>query len=116
MASALSSRATYEPIRSIGWAAITNAYQIVGTAITEPVRILKIKNNTDADIMVSFDGVTDSDFFPASSGDVTDFTTNSANAADPLELPGRRLIYIKAVGALPTSGDLYIVVIYANSN
>ena len=115
MASALSSRATYDNIRSIGWNSLTNVYQIVGTALTEPVRILKVKNNTNADIMISFDGINDKDFFPAGSGDVTDFTANRANSADPLELPGRQYIYIRVVGALPTTGSAYFVVIYANN-
>jgi hypothetical protein len=48
-----------EPVRSLSWDVLDNAYIGLGTAMTRPIRMIVLQNLTDANAMISFDGVTD---------------------------------------------------------
>ena len=56
MSSQVSSvRVRYEILRSLGFAAISGVYAGVGTPFANGVRILKVTNLTDANLLISFD-------------------------------------------------------------
>ena len=115
MATSTSIRATYDVLRSLDWTLVTAHYVAVGPSITNPIRILKIKNGTDADLLISFDGLTDRDIAPSNSYDIIDFGGNSSPNAEALEFPGNGYFYVKAANNLPTMGKIYFTVIYVNN-
>lgn len=101
-------RATWNDMRSLGFASISGTYAGIGSALTNPCRIIKIVNTTDADITISDNGIRDVDIVPAGSFTLYDLTTNSNMYIDL----GTRL-YAKGS---PTSGSVYVVSLYASSN
>lgn len=116
MANLVSSiRVRYEPLRSVGFSTITNAYTSVGLPFANPVRILKVTNLTDKNILVSLNGLDDHDVVSANGFFLYDYASNKANAAGLLEQPQGDRIYIKSeTNVVPTMGNLYVTVVYAS--
>lgn len=65
-----------EAIREIASGTITTAYQLLGSVFTRDAFRLWMTNNTNGDIYLSTDGVTDMKKMPASSGRAYDDKTN----------------------------------------
>lgn len=65
-----------EAIRELAAGTITNAYQVLGGVFTRDVFRMVITNNTNGDIYLSTDGVTDMMKMPTSSGRILDDKTN----------------------------------------
>lgn len=107
-------RVRYEPLRSTAFGDITTGYEGVGLPFANPVRILKVTNLTDKDILVSFDGITDHDVVAANGFFLYDYSSNRSNTAGLLEQPQGDRIYIKAEDTLPTIGTLYVTIVYAS--
>jgi len=107
-------RVRYEPLRSIDGASITGIYQGVGLPFANPVRILKVTNFTNENILISLNGVDDHDIVGASGFFLYDYASNKADAAGLLEQPQGDRIYVKAEDTLPTLGNLYVTVVYAS--
>lgn len=107
--------ARYETLRSVAFGAITANYTQVGALTSNPIRIIEFTNTTDKNLLISFDGVNNMIISVASELKVTDYGSNYAAAAGNLELPRNTGIFVKAEGALPTSGSLYITTIYASA-
>jgi len=105
-------RIRYEDLRSLGFASITGSYATVGTAFVNPVRILKVTNTTDVNILVSFDGVGDQDIVAANSAYVYDYTANKSTQSGFAEQSAGERIYVKAESDLPTLGNIYVTIIY----
>ena len=101
----------YEPLRSLGHASISGTYAGVGTPFANPVRMLKVNNATDANLTISFDGVTDMDFIFANSAYVFDYATNAVDPVGQLEQPLGKRLYVKGS---PSTGSVYVTVIYAS--
>ena len=113
--SSLSVRIRYEVLRSLAFGSISGAYALVGTKFANAVRILKITNTTDADLIISFDGVNNHDIIPARTAEVMDYGSNKANTGGQLDQAVGDAVYVKQVSA-PTSGTVYVTVIYASSH
>ena len=77
----------YEELRSIAYTSISGSFAGVGTPFSNPVRMLKITNRTDADLIISFDGLTNHDILPAMSAYIYDYCTNESEAGGLLEQP-----------------------------
>jgi len=107
-------RMQFETLRSVAFGSITNAFLPLGTPYDNPIRILKVVNDTDGLIQLSFDGVNAHDVYAPTSGGVYDFSTNRAANAEEAEQPKHTQVYIKYTIA-PTAGTFYVVVVYANS-
>ncbi len=107
-------RVRYEPLRSIAFGDISAIYAGVGLPFANPVRILKVTNLTDANIIVSLNGVDDHDIVAANGFFLYDYSSNKANAAGLLEQPQGDRMYVRAEDTLPTLGNLYITVVYAS--
>lgn len=105
-------RIAYEPLRSLAFGGITGAYAALGTPLDNPIRELKIKNNTNATLLISFDGVNDHDVFVASEGDVDDYGSNKSEQGGIADLPQGTQIWVKSEAADPTAGTIYAVCIY----
>ena len=106
-------RAEFAPLRKIPFGDIAGAYTVIAPRFDESPRILKIFNTTDEAIFISRDGVEDHDFLPALGYLIYDFATNRSFDAETFGLSTRKTLWIKAAGALPTSGTVYITSIYA---
>ena len=114
--SSLYVRIRYEPLRSLAFGGISGSYAGVGTAFVNPVRILEIANNTDADLFISFDGIVDRDFIAAKTGKVLDYGTNRANTGGQLDQAMGDRVYVRQVSGAATGGAVYVTVIYASAN
>lgn len=107
----MSDVALFDEVRSLAFGGISGSYAEVGTPFTHVIRIIKFVNNTDGDIILSLDGVTDHDVLPAGSLCVYDLTTNRADNNLSWAFPKGTQVYIKQSSA-PTSGSFYVVVLY----
>ncbi len=107
-------RVRYEPLRSITYADIETGYEAIGLPFANPIRILKVTNLTDQNMLISLNGIDDNDIVAKNGFFLYDYATNKANAAGLLEQPQGDRIYIKAPSTLPTIGNLYVTVVYAS--
>lgn len=69
------------PLQTLASSSVTGSYQAIGSAITKPIRLLKIVNNSTQDVTVSWDGIHDHDYVPAGAGVVYDVGTNRGHAS-----------------------------------
>jgi len=99
-----------EPIRTLGFASIGVTYMGIGTEITNPVRILRIQNLTNALLWFSFDGVNDHEALAANSFLLLDITANKAGG-NGYYLAEKTRIYVKE-NTTPTDGSVYVTVYY----
>jgi hypothetical protein len=97
-----------DPIREIAGSAITATYQNLETPLLRDGFRLWITNNTNGDVYVSTDGVTDMMKLPATSGRALDDKTN-----DMYRLHGTQFYVRYPQGALGTLGWFAIEVEYA---
>lgn len=113
---ASSIRVRYEPLRTITFSEISGTYAGVGIPFSNPVRILKVTNFTDVNILVSLNGIDDHDIVPASGFFLYDYCSNKSNSGGLLEQPQGDRIYVKAASPsnLPTIGSLYVTIVYAS--
>jgi hypothetical protein len=107
--------AEFDILRVLGHAAIGAAYVKIGTPARKPIHILKVTNTTDADMIITDDGVTDKDIIPMGSFVLYDISANrdNFNPADVLVLLQGTQYSIKQVAA-PSKGSVYITMIYGS--
>jgi hypothetical protein len=106
-------QAKVDTLRFLDHGSITSSYTGLGTPFFYPVRIICITNTTNADMLFSMDGLTDQLIVPAGSFKLFDITTNHrpVNQDDFCFAIGTQW-YVKYASA-PSSGAVYIEVIYA---
>lgn len=107
-------RARYDTLRSLGFAGLSPVFAGIGAKFTNPVRILKVTNLTNANLIVSFNGVDDMDIVSAFGFFLYDYTTNKSDAGGVLEHPAEDRIYVRTAGAAATLGTVYVTVVYAS--
>ena len=100
-----------DALRSTSFGSITNTYVAVGTAFAHRMRVVKMTNNTDGDLLVSFDGTTDNCFVPKESFTLYDFSSNSESSPSPFSFQIGTQTYVKYSTA-PTAGAFYIECVY----
>ena len=104
----------YDVLRSLAFGSISGTYTAIGTAFGYSVRCIKVKNSTDANMLISFDGINNHDVIFSFSGDVVDYASNRQANADKLEQPAGITIYVKQESSAPTMGNVYVTIIYAS--
>ena len=109
-----SQRLAFEPLRSLDYTLISGSYALIGTPFANPVRQLLLQNLTDANMIVSFDGVDDHVVVAASSGIIFDFCSNKNDTAGNLEQPAYTFCYVRQESAAPTKGVFYVALTYAS--
>ncbi len=109
-------RVRYEVLRSLGFASISTAYAGVGLPFTNPIRILKVTNLTDSNLLVSFNGIDNHDVVVANGAYVYDYCTNKTDSAGMLEQSVGERLYVKSENGDPTSGNVYVTLVYAAQN
>ena len=106
--------ARFDALRTVTSGAITGSYTTVGAVLANNTRIVKFTNNTNGDLLLSYDGTTDNDFVPAGGFVLYDFSTNAPNIndSDSLVLAINTQFYVRYSTA-PSSGALWITSVYA---
>ena len=108
----LALKALFEPVRTLGFAAIGAGYTGIGTSLNFPARIIFVQNYTDATLMFSFDRV--NDHFPLAENSflLLDLSSNKTLDTGYFIGKGERL-YVETIGGVaPTSGSVYFTVVY----
>lgn len=104
-----------EPLRTLAFGGISGTYAGIGTAIDNPVRMLILKNLTDAELFASLDGVTNQIHLASGEVIVLDITTNKSIGGGFFLAQGER-VYVKDSGSAPTQGAVYLTIIYASDS
>lgn len=100
----------FDPVRSLAFGSITGSYQTLGTAFTHAMRVLHFINDTDGDMMISFDGTTDNAPVLADSFSLYDLTSDQ-DSNEMFRYENGTQIYVKFLSA-PTKGTFYLVCVY----
>lgn len=105
-------KAQFEAIREVAFGGIGAAYAAIGTATEDMVRSITISNQTNAQVYISFDGVTNHLRIAANSFKLYDITSNKTRD-DGYYLPAGTIISQKRVAGAPTTGDFWVEVMTA---
>jgi len=108
-------RVRYEPLRSLAYTSLSGSYIGIGLPFANPVRQILVTNLTDANLIISYNGVTDMDVVAANTGKVLDYGSNMAEQAGVLEQAAGERCYVRLESASPTVGNVYVTIIYAAS-
>ena len=109
-------KVTYENLRSLAFGSISGTYAKVGTSWSNPARMIRIHNWTDANLIISFNGVTDKAAIHSQSSQVLDYCSNASEQAGHFEQAAQSAVYVRLEGgAVITSGNVYLEVIYASA-
>jgi len=97
----LGKKAQFETQRTFDTASLSGTYQKVGTALTNPSVMLKLKNMSTVPIIISYDGTNDHETYPAGSGDVMDFGSDAQGVAgdNRLAFPAGTQVWVKWTSA-----------------
>lgn len=101
-----------DEIRTLAFGAINGlTYTALGGDFDHPMRMIKITNNTDGDMLFSFDGVTNNLFIPAGGFTLHDVTTNRENNGVYFVFNSGTQVFVK-YNTAPTSGDVWLECLY----
>lgn len=105
----LTSRITWEPLRSRAASTFTGSYQTLGTPLANPSFICKLVNNTSVDVTISIDGTTDIDIAPAGSFWLYDESKYISSTGPCIAIPKGTQFYVKGNAG---TGSIYLVTQY----
>jgi hypothetical protein len=102
---ALGVRLIPETVRTLAFGSIGATYMGIGSAITNPIRIIHFQNLTDTRLIWSFDGINDHFYLPKNAFLLLDITANKS-VETGFYLGANTRIYVKedSTAASPTSG------------
>lgn len=110
MGFSLAIRMLPEVQKSLAAGSIAAGYTGVGTAFSNPVRILFLQNLTDAAVQWSMDGIDDHFPMPANGFLLLDVMGNKSVSDQFFISEGTRM-YVKQLG-VPTTGSVYVSAMY----
>lgn len=104
----------FDTMLTKAFGSITTSYTSIGAPLSNNWRIFKITNNTDGDMLISFNASTDNIFVPAFSFTLYDLSTNaqSVKNSDGLVLALLTQFSIKS-STTPSKGAVWIEGCYA---
>jgi len=102
-----------DAIRTVSSGSITTSYTALGASLSKNWRIFKITNNTDGDMLFSFDGTTDNLFVPANSFTLYDLATNSDTVVSDLFVMQLGTQFYIKYSTAPTTGAVWVEGLYA---
>ena len=114
MANPTALRVRFEDLRTLAFGSISGTYALVGSTFSNPIRLINIVNDTDAAILVSFNGVDDKIYVPGSVAVVYDYSANKSDIAGYMEQAVGEGVYIKQYSDAPTSGVVAVTAVYAS--
>lgn len=100
-----------DALRTLPFGSITSSYLALGTSFGHIMRIIRITNNTDGDMLFSFDGSTNNIFVPAGGFVLYDATSNREEGGEYFIFEVGTQIFVKYSTA-PTSGDVWLECLY----
>ena len=89
----------------------SGAFVTLGTPLGHAMRVLHFINQTDANLIISFDGTTSNIFLGAGSFALYDLTSDQDGNESFRYQNGTQLYVTYATGA-PTTGELFLIAIY----
>jgi len=106
-------KAMVDVLRTLAFGSIGASYTAIGAPFSFQARIICFTNTTNEDVFFSMDGVTDQLIVPAGSFKLFDVTMNHRPVnMDDFSFPIGTQWYVK-YAASPSSGAVYIEVVYA---
>lgn len=108
---AFGTKVQFNPIGTVAFGSITGTYAAFGPPMPGHARIIRISNDSNEDVLISADGVTDNLRIASNSFLLLDFSANKIQD-DGLFVAMGVQFYIKYVSA-PSSGSIWIEVITA---
>ncbi len=109
--SAFSTRAYFEPLRSIAYGDVSDSYAAIGNPLANPARQLTITNATDVDVTISFDGVNDHLYVPSKTSFLNDLGSNCSEQGGFLDIAANTTVYVATAGS-PSLGAVYVASLY----
>lgn len=106
-------RVGFEPLRTLAFSGISGTYYGVGAKLSNPARNIYILNNTDRLLTFSFNGTTDHLVLPSLGYWFYDITSNKSREQGFYLAEGERL-YVKTPTTAPTTGAVYLTVMYGS--
>lgn len=100
----------FDPVRTVAFGSITSSYTALGSKFGHAMRVLHFINNTDGDVMISFDGVNDNIPVLANSFSLYDLTSDQ-DQNESFRYQSNSQLLIKYLSA-PTEGSFYVVAVY----
>lgn len=88
------------------------SYIVLDGPLEVTPRIVKFTNNTDGDVLISWDGVTDHEILPAGSFLLLDIAANKQQD-NTLYISAGTQFWVKNSGSAGTVGAIYLSVYYA---
>lgn len=114
MSSINGSLAKYDALRSMDFESMSENYTPIGTVLTHAARIIVITNTTNTPLYISYDGVTDHSYIPSGYPPrQINYGTNRGGIITALEQQAQTSVFVKYVGSAPTSGSIFVEIIYA---
>lgn len=98
---------SFDAIRTVAFGSVAATYAVIGAALTHPVRLVCITNNTNGDMFFSVNGSTDHLFVAGGSFKLFDLNTNRSNVDQWWVLQKNTQFYVR-YNTVPTSGAVYI--------
>ncbi len=96
--------------RSLAFGSISGTFAAVGTPFAHPMRLVKIINTCNTDMIISFDGTNNNDYIPAGAFTLYDLATNEVDQAGWFFRIGTQ-VYVKQATA-PGSGSVFVIALY----
>lgn len=95
------------PLTSFNTSGLSTSYQVINTGgLAAPCFMIRIINNSNADITISYDGLTDNEFVPKTSSVNLNFQTNAQPQANASIMKKGTVLWVKGAGA--GSGFVYV--------
>ena len=88
-------RVKFEELRSLDNGDFDSTYVLVGSTFDQPVRMLKVNNTSDVDLIISYNGVDDHDFVPSQAGYIYDYGSNKIDPAGIFEQPKGEGVWVR---------------------
>src|ERR1700734_4512098 len=97
-----------EPVRSINSTSFTGAFQTLGTVLTYPCCLIKLLNNSNVLVSISWDGVNTHDILPANSFALYDICSDAGSQRGLYVAQGTQFWVNGAAGG-GNSGLVYLI-------
>lgn len=110
MASLQAIRLYPETLRSIAASTFTGSYQVVGSTLAHPIRLVKFQNDTATSVTISWDGTNDHDYIPSGGFLLLDVSANK-EISQILSIAVGIQFYVKGSAS---TGSFYISTYYAS--
>lgn len=109
----LAIRLSAEPQRSRAAGDISASYDGIGTALSNPIRMIFVQNLTDVLLQFSLDGINDHFPLPPNGYMILDITSNKSNTGGIYCISAGTRIYVKRIG-VPATGSVYVSTFYGS--